>query len=226
MPDRKDKRLGGRVNTCSVNEHLVDTGGFLVYPWYKRYRELIKVLVLSGELIGVPPVADYYDIEQNSHDKYYGGFKLSYREILEIFIDVFPDELIDTDPTQPRLNIYHYQTIRDYLEGLNINADKVNYYLGVFDTYLQGYCYGLVTKHKMTFMAATLFQNILHGDVHAASYLHNGSRVFIDALQSELERRGVKFQFNCSLESINNQQLTTSLGVMTADKFIFLAHTG
>ena len=220
----KEKRLGGRVNTCSVNGHSVDTGGFLVYPWYKRYREFIQMLGLSGELIGVPAVADYYDIEQNSHDKYYDGFKLSFREMLEIFIDVFPDELIDTDPTQPRLNIYHYRTIRDYLEGLNIHEDKVNYYLGVFDTYLQGYCYGPVTKHKMAFMAATLFQNILHGDVHAASYLRNGSQVFIDALRSEVERKGVKFQFNCSLESINNQELVTNRGVMTADNFI-LCHT-
>jgi protoporphyrinogen oxidase len=220
----KNARLGGRVSICCINGHPVDTGGFLIYPWYRRYRKLIEVLGLSPELVKIPPVGDYYDAEQNSQDKYYEGFKLSFKDIVEIFIDVFPDELIDTDPTAPKLDAYKYLTIQDYLKSLGINKKKVNFYLSVFDTYLQGYCYGPVTQHKMAFMAATIFQNILHGDVHSASYLRNGSKIFIDALQAELERKGVQFQFNCSLESVNDQQLVTNLGTMTADGFIF-CHT-
>ncbi len=220
----KDARLGGRVNSCAINGYNIDTGGFLVYPWYKLYKELIGVLGLGDDLIKVPPVPDYYDAKQNAYDKYAEGFKLSFKDMIEIFIGVFPDELIDTDPTAPKLNAYKHLTIQDYLHSLHINTEKVNFYLSVFDTYLQGYCYGPVTQHKMAFMAATLFQNILHGDVHSASYLRNGSKVFIDALQAELERRGVRFQFNCSLESVNGQQLETSQGVMAADDFIF-CHT-
>ena len=220
----RDARLGGRVNGCIINGYNIDTGGFLVYPWYKRYRELIGVLGLGKELIKVPPVADYYDAKQNSYDKYFEGFKLSFKDIVEIFVDVFPDELIDTDPTAPKLNAYKHQTIQDFLRSLGINEKKVNFYLSVFDTYLQGYCYGPVTQHKMAFMAATLFQNILHGDVHSASYLRNGSKVFIDAMQAELASSGVEFHFNCSLESVSDQQLMTSLGAMTGDDFIF-CHT-
>lgn len=73
-------------------------------------------------------------------------------------------------------------------------------------------------------MAATLFKNILHGDVHSASYLRNGSKVFIDAMQAELQRKGVKIHFNCKLESINKNQMLTNIGAMTADDFIF-CHT-
>jgi protoporphyrinogen oxidase len=76
----------------------------------------------------------------------------------------------------------------------------------------------------MAFMAATLFQNIYHGDVHAASYLRNGSKVFIDAMKDELEKRSVQIHYNCMLEEIDNKQLITSLGKMEADDFIF-CHT-
>ena len=136
----KEARLGGRVSSCNINGHSVDTGGFLIYPWYKHYRELIEVLGLSHELVRIPPVGDYYDAEQNSQDKYHEGFKLSFKDIVEIFIDVFPDELIDTDPTAPKINAYKHLTIQDYLKCLGINEKKVTFYLNstfIFHTRLR-----------------------------------------------------------------------------------------
>lgn len=140
----KDNHLGGRVSSCNINGESVDIGGFLIYPWYKLYRELIEIFGLSKDLVIIPPIGDYYVIEQHS-DKYYKGFKLSFKDMLEIFIDVFPNQLIDTDPTDPELNVYNHSSIKDYLESLDINAEKKDFYLNVFDTYLQGYCYGPVT---------------------------------------------------------------------------------
>jgi hypothetical protein len=166
-------------------------------------------------------VPDYYDSKHDAYDKYAKGIKLAFKDVMEIFIDVFPYELIDTDPTAPRLDAYKHLTIQDYLQSMPIRKERIDFYLNVFDTYLQGYCYGPVSKHKMAFMAATLFQNIRHGDVHSASYLRNGCQIFIDALQAELERKGVQFHLNCSLESVTGRQLITSLGVMSADDFIF-----
>lgn len=220
----KDSRLGGRVHSCTINGQAIDVGGFLVYPWYKRYHELINSLGLREELIRIPPVRDYFAAYEKSHDKYDEGFKFSFKDMVEIFIHVFPNPIIDNDPTEPELHAYDDLTIQDYLKSLDMDAEKTNYYLRAFDTYLQGYCYGPVTKHKMAFMAATLFQNIIHGDVHFASYLRHGNKIFLDALQKELEKRGVQIHFNCMLEKIDNKQILTSLGEMMADDFIF-CHT-
>jgi hypothetical protein len=217
----KDKQLGGRVQSCTINGQVVDIGGFLIYPWYERYKELVEALGLSDELVKVPEAADYYVAKPNTHEEYHKGFNLSFKELIDIFIRVFPNEIIDRDPTRPLLNAYDHLSIADYLMSLHLKPERVNFYLTVFDTYLQGYCYGPVTQHKMSFMAATLFQNILHGDVHSASYLRNGSKVFIDAMHDELKKRGVHFHLQCRLESISGQQIQTSSGVMTADDFIF-----
>ena len=220
----KNNQLGGRVHSCCINGQMRDVGGFLVYPWYKHYHKLIKELRLTEELVKVPLARDYFASYEKSHDKYDEGFKFSFKDIMEIFIRIFPNPIIDSDPTEPELHAYHDLTIHDYLKNLNMESEKTNYYLRVFDTYLQGYCYSSVTDHKMAFMAATLFQNIIHGDVHSASYLKNGSKVFIDAMQEKLEKRGVQIHYNCMFEEINNNQLISSQGVMVADDYIF-CHT-
>ena len=217
----KNNRLGGRVVSCIINGQTIDVGGFLVYPWYKNYHELILELNLTEELIKIPTARDYFASDQKLDNAYDQEFKLSYKDMVEIFIGVFPNQLIDNDPTEPELNAYGNLTVSDYIKTLNIDAEKINYYMRVFDTYLQGYCYGSVTEHKMAFMAATLFQNILHGDMHAASYLKNGSKIFIDALQKELEIRGVQFHFNCTLEKIDDKKIVTNSGEMEADYFVF-----
>jgi protoporphyrinogen oxidase len=220
----KDNRLGGRVRSFTINGQTIDVGGFLVYPWYKRYHELIKAIQLTEELINIPPLRDYYAGHAKSHDKYFEGFEFSFLDILKIFIHIFPKPLIDSDPTKPELHAYDDLSIQDYLKSLGMDDEKTNYYLRAFDTYLQGYCYGPVTEHKIAFMAATLFQNIFHGDVHSASYFRNGSKVFVDALQAELEKRGVQIHLNCLLEEIDNKHVVTSLGEIAADDFIF-CHT-
>jgi protoporphyrinogen oxidase len=216
----KESCLGGRVRSCTVNGQTIDVGGFLVYPWYERYHELINALGLTEQLIKIPQVQDYFASHVKSQDNYDEDFKFSFKDIVKIFLHIFPNPLIDSDPTEPKLHAYDDLTIEDYLQSLNIE-DKKDYYLRVFDTYLQGYCYGSVTEHKMAFMAATLYQNMYHGDVHAASYLRNGSHCFINAMKDALEKRGVQIHYNCMLEKMDNKQLITSLGVMDADDIIF-----
>ena len=46
----KRQHLGGRVFTLNVHGQEIDVGGFLIYPWYKRYHQLIQALGLSSEL--------------------------------------------------------------------------------------------------------------------------------------------------------------------------------
>jgi hypothetical protein len=220
----KNTYLGGRVHTCTVNEQVIDIGGFLIYPWYKHYHNLIERLGLTEELVKIPLAGDYYAYNHNSHEEYDKGFTLSFREIVEIFIEIFPIPLTDSDPTCPELHAYHDLTIQEYITSLYLPAIKKDFYLSVFDTYLQGYCYGSVTEVKMTFMAATIFQNTRHGDLHSASYLQNGSKVFIDALQQALESNEVKIYLNCMLEGTRDKQLSTSNGIMQADDIIF-CHT-
>lgn len=217
----QDSRLGGRVQAHAINGQAVDIGGFLVYPWYKLYHELIKDLRLSEELIKIPETSDYFVNKSNSQGEYHDRIALSIKEIAEILMKVLTRVLTDRDPTDPELDAYSNLTVENYLKSIDNHSDRIDYYISVFDTYLQGYCYGSVTDHKMAFMASTLFQNMIHGDVHSASYLRCGSKVFIDAMEVELRNKDVEIHLNCKLEEIKDEHLITTQGEMTADYFIF-----
>jgi hypothetical protein len=217
----QDAKIGGRVQTYTINGQDADVGGFLVYPWYKRYHQLVKELGFKEELVKVPEAKDYFVNDWHSQDEYHEEMAISFKEMLEIFVTILPKALTDRDPTEPELHAYDDMTVEDYLKSLDIEPDRTNYLISVFDTYLQGYCYGSVTEHKMTFMASTLFQNMIHGDVHSASYLRCGSTVFIDAIAEELRSKGVEIHLNCKLEAIQNNRIETDQGEMSADDFIF-----
>jgi len=216
----QDTRLGGRVLACTINGKGADVGGFLVYPWYELYHELIEDLGLSKELMKVPEIRDYFVNDSNSKDEYHEKMTLSFKENVAIFLKILPKALTDRDPTDPELDAYDNRTVEEYLKSLESDPDRADYLISVFDTYLQGYCYGSVAEHKIAFMASTLFQNMVHGDVHSASYLRCGSNVFIDAMAKELRNNGVQIHLNCKLEAIEDKRLMTTQGEMAADYVI------
>lgn len=217
----KSDRLGGRVHSLETRGRSVDVGGFLVYPWYKRYHELVESLKLSDELIRVPQSTDYYAPFESRHDRCAEGFKLSFSDLLNILWRVFPNPVLDSDPAEPLLHAYGDLSIQDYVYGLGMDPRLAEEYLRAFDTYLQGYCYGGVREQKMAFMASILFRNMRYGNLYAASYMKNGSKRLIDAIQTELQKRGVQIDTGCRMIRQEANHLLTECGPIHADAFVF-----
>jgi hypothetical protein len=217
----KSNRLGGRVHSVETASRSVDVGGFLVYPWYRRYHELVESLNLGDELIRIPQSTDYYAPFESRHDRCAEGFKLSFSDLLNILWRVFPNPVLDSDPAEPILHAYRDLSIQDYVYGLGIDPRKAEEYLRAFDTYLQGYCYGGVREQKMAFMASILFRNMRYGNLYAASYMKKGSKRLVDALQTELQKRGVQIDTDCRMIAEEKTSVLTEQGSIQADAFIF-----
>ncbi|MDO8265783.1 MAG: FAD-dependent oxidoreductase [Candidatus Saccharibacteria bacterium] len=58
-----DDRVGGRVKTVFVANQPVDIGGFMVFPWYKHFRALLKELDLEDRLKNFANYNEYYQLE-------------------------------------------------------------------------------------------------------------------------------------------------------------------
>lgn len=219
----QESEVGGRAHTEKIKGHAVDFGGFIIYPWYKRFNELIKKLKCKTELKKIPVSTLYYDIEGTGMLKDNLSLKLPLNEIIKLLLKTFPEILIEDDPSLPRLHAFNDVSVKDYLKTLGLK-DKEDFYLKLFDTISQGYCYGPVEDYKMAFAAGMIHQNILHGDINSAFYFPSGTQVFAKKLAKKIKSNGGVFHFDTSFKKVSGNKITTNKGVFLADAVIF-AHT-
>jgi protoporphyrinogen oxidase len=153
--------VGGRVCTKKINGCPVDFGAFIIYPWYKRFNELIVELKCKAQLKKVPLSEIYYDIGDNIGLQNYDAVKLPLSKSIKLFVKIFPEIFVNNKPAQPRLSNFKGLSVKKYFTK-KLNLKKNDQYLNMLDTILQGYCYASVDDYKMAFLAATIHQNVLH----------------------------------------------------------------
>lgn len=212
--------VGGRACTQNINGQSVDFGGFIVYPWYRRFHELIKALKYTHKLKKIPLANLYYDLEGEGILQDDDALQLPLNERMKLWLKTFPKTLIDHDPSQPHLHFFDDLSVKKYLKKLCLK-DKEDFYIKLFDTISQGYCYGPIEEYKMAFAAATMRQNILHGDIHGAAYFPSGTQGFAEKIAKAVEAKGGTFHFNTTVKEVSGNKVTTDQGDFFADAILF-----
>lgn len=213
-------RLGGRVHALEIEGYMVDFGGFIIYPWYKRYHELIKELNIEGRLQHIPDLSVYLMDSQGilvSNE----SILPSFQEFIQVMYETFPRPLTDLDPSHPQLDDYHHMTIAEYLNSLDLPVEIRHKYLNAFDVFLQGYCYAPASEQKMALMGATIYNNLFFGDVHESFYFPEGNHLFVEALEKKLRDSGVIISLETEVKGVEGTVLETSAGRFDADAVIF-----
>lgn len=213
-------KVGGRVCTQKVKGQAVDFGGFIIYPWYKQFHELIEKLRCKSQLKKIPLAGLYYDIEGDGVLQDEEAIKLPLNEIISFFLKTFPNLLMEGDPSSPHLHHFDDLSIEAYLKTLGLK-EKEDFYIKMFDTIAQGYCYGSAKEYKMAFTAATIHQNVLHGDIQRASYFPNGTQFFIEKMVKAIQSNGGIFHLNTSMKKVFENKILTNKGTFPADAIVF-----
>lgn len=216
----KRGEVGGRAYTQSINGQNVDFGGFIIYPWYRHFHELIKELKYTRKLKKIPLANLYYDLEGNGILQEDSVLQLPLNEKIKLWLKTFPKTLIDYDPSKPHLHFFDDLSVKKYLKKLHLN-DKEDFYLKLFDTISQGYCYGSIDEYKMAFAAATMRQNILHGDIHSAFYFPSGTQGFSQKIAEAIADKGGTFHFNTTVKKVSGNKVITDQGDFFADAILF-----
>lgn len=213
-------KVGGRVCSQKIKGQAVDFGGFIIYAWYTQFHELIEKLHCKSQLKKIPLAGLYYDIEGDGVLQNDAALKLPLNEILSFFLKTFPDLLMESDPSLPHLHRFEDLSIEAYLKKLGLK-EKEDFYIKMFDTIAQGYCYGSAKEYKMAFTAATIHQNVLHGDIQRASYFPNGTQVFTEKMVKAIQANSGIFHLNTIMKKVSKNKITTNKGDFSADAIVF-----
>lgn len=208
--ERRD-RIGGRTLTTEVNGKKVDLGGFIIYPWYRKMRELIEGVGLSARL--EPFIAPRVYIQSGDR------FIQSSREIFSIidgfrYLKALPRAVGTHSPHKPRLNAYRGMTVGELL-GRGSVAEY-------FDTLAQGYCYGSIFETSAATTVPVMIQSALHGDIRKSHYFPEGLEVLTEQLTNEITERGGEIILGARAEAYENGHVRLCTGrTFAADAVVY-----
>lgn len=213
---------GGRVRSLEVDGHMVDFGGFIIYPWYTEYHRLAEELGMKQNMKKLPDVPIYYELEPNTFTAQ-DDVKFPIKDTLRLYKEAMPKLLRNrTTIDAPALHAFDDMSIAEFIRTAEKRDEK-----GPRETYAdivsQGYCYGPVTDYRMALVAPVVFNTTFRGDIDkSVSYEgHNGQ--FPEALASAIIEMGGTITYGEQVQSIDNGVITTSVGTYTADKIVYAA---
>jgi len=218
----KESYPGGRVRSLPIDGHMVDFGGFIIYPWYKQYHRLIKELGLKKQLRDIPLSTVYYELEK---DVYTPDSKLSFpiTDMAKLYAKTLPKMIrYQMDIAKPALHIFKNQSVAEYIrETLEIN------HAGMYETFsdivCQGYCYGPVTQYKMAVVAPVVLNTTFRGNLKDSVYFFGNNGLFAQALADYITSHGGEIRYSEEVTELKPNSVTTDKSTYTADSIICAA---
>ncbi len=215
-------RIGGRVHTDHVRGVEIDLGGFLVFPWYTRYRALCDELGISDELRKVPECRTYTDLgdRQLITER---DLDLKLRDVVHVIAKSLPGAFLAGDLHHPKLDFYERRTIDECIDHWENDPTKAKIYKQLVDTICQGYCYAPIDEYKAAFAVPIYPQTLLRGAAQDSDLLRHGSDELPKALFDAYRRQGGSAELACEVTRVEPGRLQTSRGEREADAVIFAA---
>ena len=213
-------RIGGRVLSRAIQGCDVDLGGFMIFPWYRTYRELCDELGLESELRRVPSLELYYDLGDRQLIQE-GEFELHLSKLIAVATKSLASALSSGTLDQPSLDHYQRRAIEACIDdwvGEPVEAMK---YKRLVDTLCQGYCYAPISQYKAAFAMPIYPRTVLLGGATKCDTFPHGGRTLPEALQKAFIDLGGRLQLGCEVTAFDGHRVETSEGHHDADVFVF-----
>lgn len=211
--------IGGRTIDIAIGKKRIDVGGFIIYPWYKTFHELIKNLDLENQLKLLPKLDIYYKLSRSTPPITHGHSTISLKTKGKMATKLIPTFLNNLNVASPNLTTYQSKTVQEFIRtGLpRITDPALEKYI---NTICEGYCYPNSKIFQAAFMFPMMACNLFFGDVHTASYFPNGVSTFTKAMTKELKQRGIDLRLNTTVTAVAPHSVHISNKVITADAII------
>lgn len=213
------ERIGGRVYTVSFDDQRVDIGGFMVFPWYKYFKELLHEVGMTDQLRDFKTGTEYYQIDKNGEYVKDTHVPMNHvvplRLLQHLIIPFFTNHF---DFYEPDTTLMRGQTVEQTYEqimGKKHPSEALANDLAVSYTYADlkyipaslylGFGYKVLTQHGFD----------------RCRYIEGGTNRFTDTLANEITRNGGKIILNSKVTRVSKNLVTVGDSIYHADKIIF-----
>ncbi|OGH65009.1 MAG: hypothetical protein A2821_00850 [Candidatus Magasanikbacteria bacterium RIFCSPHIGHO2_01_FULL_41_23] len=213
------EEVGGRVKSILVNDHPVDVGGFIIYPWYDNYHRIMRELDLVKKLVCIKNVEIYYQLEPNG--KFYSQKKIPVSMTAKVAFAtrVVPGWLRNRpDFRTPDIQNFGSKTIAEFLPKKNGAMTNLAKFI---DCVNQGYCYPALDQFQMSFYAPFIYQTLVHGDLRTGCYFGGNNQLFTNTVASAIKARGGKIHCNATVTAVHDKKITVQGKMQKFDAIVW-----
>lgn len=219
-------RVGGRTYTYKGLPVPIDTGGFIIYPWYTVFHDYIEELRLAHELSPIPELPIHYDIagsglftDSLSIADWWREFRLG-ATLKHVGVPAF----FNQDPRRPNIHVYKESTLGSLLRSCQRIPGSPSKILSFFDAVSQGYCYAPLDQMSPSLGIPVIIKSSIQGDVRSSYYFKKGISLFYEALADSILQSGGSIHLDSPVLAIDpdSRSLTLASSKHTSD-YIILA---
>ena len=195
--------LGGRVQTVEIDGFKFNYGAFMIFPWYKRYDNLLKELQYTHH-------SEHLD---GKHEYAWSEIKGTFHEVnrhyvlddvpIQKLIKFLPDFLTHkTELYNPDPHRFDMMTVEDYFK--KISFDDVES-LDIINKVATGYTYGALSQLPMAIYFGFAKEILFNNGFKRVSVLSAGAQEVINILVANLISKNVTIKTSASVSVSKNK---------------------
>jgi len=181
--------LGGRVQSIEIDGFKFNYGAFMIFPWYRSFRRLLKELHCEKLTEHLDMQYEYaWDSEAKSF------YEINRRRVFDSFstktlLKVLPGLISNkSELYNPRPHRFNRMTVEQYLKNINGNDIKA---LDTLNKIAVGYTYGSIPQLPMAVYFNFAKELFFNRGFKKVSVMAEGSDRIIKLLEKEIQTRGV-----------------------------------
>ncbi|MBP6060834.1 MAG: FAD-dependent oxidoreductase [Candidatus Pacebacteria bacterium] len=203
------ERVGGRVHTPLIDGVRADVGGFMIFPFYKELKLLLKELGLEKKL---QPISDKQFFRLSGSNWVNANSLLIWKTtFIKLFIKNFKVILSGkVNYYEPNLNIFPKISAYELLSSAGVKKD----FIAVFETLIEAYTYPPLKEMPAALILPVGFKLLFHGMFNKCKVLIGGTNQLIKTLEKTIKEKGANIMVSSPVEKINKNHLILESGLL------------
>jgi len=197
-------RVGGRVYTPIVDNVPVDVGGFMIFPFYRELKSLLKEFGLEKKLRSIND-KEFYRLS--------GGNWVSDKSISTSIFKTFSVKLFfkimkliltgKINYYEPNLEIFPGLSAYDLFLSSGVKKNSME----IYETLMRSYTYPPLKEIPASLLVPIGIKLLLHGMFNRCKVLVGGTSLLVESLEKAIKNKGGEIIVSSFVKKINKDNI-------------------
>lgn len=190
-------RVGGRVYTPIIDGVPVDVGGFMIFPFYRELKALLKEFGLEKNL---RPISDK-EFYRFSGKGWVSDKSISILKIIPVKLFFKLLKVILTGKIryyEPNLNLFPGLSAYDLFASAGVKKDSIE----IYETLMRAYTYPPLNEMPAALLVPIGLKLLFHGMFNRCKVLHGGTSLFVESLEKSIRNKGGEILVSSSVMEV------------------------